>query len=173
MRTNTALTLGKAAKLTGISKPTLSVKLKNGIISASKDEKGNWQIEPSELARHYTLIENNPQNNSKILPQTNSENLYPNSKETPQTNTTNQVVGILKDQINDLKVERDEWKKEANKWQEQASNLLTAGKQPVAENRPDHNLASWKLAVVVLVAISVSAALVAYATIALDGAFMA
>lgn len=45
------LTLGQAAKTARRSKGTLSKALNSGGISAQKDEKGRWQIDPSELSR--------------------------------------------------------------------------------------------------------------------------
>ena len=45
------LTLGQAAKHAGRAKGTLSKALNNGQISAEKDDKGRWQIDPSELQR--------------------------------------------------------------------------------------------------------------------------
>ena len=45
------LTLGQAAKAAGRAKGTLSKALNSGEISAQKDEKGRWQIDPSELSR--------------------------------------------------------------------------------------------------------------------------
>jgi hypothetical protein len=45
------LTLGQAAKQAGRAKGTLSKALNNGQISGAKDDKGRWQIDPSELQR--------------------------------------------------------------------------------------------------------------------------
>jgi hypothetical protein len=45
------LTLGQAAKHASRAKGTLSKALNNGQISAEKDDKGRWQIDPSELKR--------------------------------------------------------------------------------------------------------------------------
>lgn len=46
-------TLGEAAKATGKSKATISKAIKNGRISAQKDETGTFRIDPSELHRVY------------------------------------------------------------------------------------------------------------------------
>lgn len=51
------LTLGQAAKYASRAKGTLSKALKNGQISAEKDDTGRWQIDPSELQR---WIDTNP-----------------------------------------------------------------------------------------------------------------
>jgi hypothetical protein len=45
------LTLGQASKHASRAKGTMSKALQNGLISAEKDDKGRWQIDPSELQR--------------------------------------------------------------------------------------------------------------------------
>ena len=49
-------TLGEAAKATGKTKGTISKALKNGRISGKKNEKGEWDITPSELHRLYPPV---------------------------------------------------------------------------------------------------------------------
>ena len=46
-------TLGTAAKATGKDRATISRAIKNGRISAAKNDSGEWQIDPSELHRVY------------------------------------------------------------------------------------------------------------------------
>lgn len=46
-------TLGKAAKETGLSKPTISKAIKKGRLSATRNEQGGYQIDPAELFRVY------------------------------------------------------------------------------------------------------------------------
>ncbi len=45
--------LTEAAKLAGVSRTTLYSKLKNGILSESKDRHGNRQVDTSELLRVF------------------------------------------------------------------------------------------------------------------------
>ena len=47
------VSIREAVKSFQVSRPTLSKSLKNGIISGVKDGKGQWQIDPAELARVY------------------------------------------------------------------------------------------------------------------------
>ena len=47
------LSLNKAAKEAAISKSTLSEALNSGRLSANKDDRGRWQIDPSELFRVF------------------------------------------------------------------------------------------------------------------------
>lgn len=46
-------TLGQAAKTTGLSKTALSRAIKNGRLSATRNEQGEYQIDPAELFRVY------------------------------------------------------------------------------------------------------------------------
>jgi hypothetical protein len=48
-----AYTLGQAAKATAKSKTAIALAIKDKRLSATKDEVGNWQIEPTELYRLY------------------------------------------------------------------------------------------------------------------------
>ena len=47
------LTLNSAAKEAGVSKSTLSDALRNGRLSAEKDDRGRYQIDPAELFRVF------------------------------------------------------------------------------------------------------------------------
>ena len=91
------LTLGQAAKTARRSKGTLSKALNRGEISAQKDEKGRWQIDPSELSR---WMDANPFPNSTE-----------NQKETPGEAYENTALGVevrmLREQIDTLNAERD------------------------------------------------------------------
>lgn len=49
-------TLGEAAKATGKSKPAIAKAIAQGRISASKDETGQWKIDPAELHRVYPPV---------------------------------------------------------------------------------------------------------------------
>ncbi len=50
--------LKQAATATGKSKPTILRAIQNGKISATKDDHGEWQIEPAELHRVYPVVAN-------------------------------------------------------------------------------------------------------------------
>lgn len=49
-------TLGEAAKATGLTKPTLAKAIKNGKLSATKNDNGSYSIDPAELHRVYPPI---------------------------------------------------------------------------------------------------------------------
>lgn len=50
------LSLNEACRLTGIPKSSLHRAIKNGHLSASRNDKREWQIEPSELQRYAESI---------------------------------------------------------------------------------------------------------------------
>jgi excisionase family DNA binding protein len=54
------LTLGQAAKETGVSKPTISKAISKGRISATKNEKGEYDIDPAELFRVFPIASKLP-----------------------------------------------------------------------------------------------------------------
>lgn len=60
-------TLGQAANATGKSKSTILKAIKNGRISAKKDDLGNWSIDPAELSRVFevTVLSNTKSNETE------------------------------------------------------------------------------------------------------------
>jgi transposase len=91
------LTLGQAAKTAKRSKGTLSKALNSGGISAEKDDKGRWQIDPSELSRWMSA---NPFPNGR-------ENQYETPEETHGNSALGVEVKMLREQIDTMTVERD------------------------------------------------------------------
>lgn len=91
------LTLGQAAKAAKRSKGTLSKALNSGGISAEKDDKGRWQIDPSELSRWMSA---NPFPNGL---ERQSETL----EETHENSALNVEVKMLRERIDALTAERD------------------------------------------------------------------
>ncbi|MBE0455380.1 MAG: hypothetical protein IBX58_17125 [Roseovarius sp.] len=91
------LTLGQAAKTAKRSKGTLSKALNSGGISAEKDDKGRWQIDPSELSRWMSA---NPFPNSR-------ENQYETPGETHENSVLGVEVKMLRERIDAMTAERD------------------------------------------------------------------
>lgn len=91
------LTLGQAAKTAKRSKGTLSKALNSGGISAEKDDKGRWQIDPSELSRWMSA---NPFPNGRE-----------NQDETPSETQENSALGVevkmLREKIDTMTSERE------------------------------------------------------------------
>jgi excisionase family DNA binding protein len=111
-------TLGEAAKATGKSKATISKAIKNGRISAYKDERGTFHIDPSELHRVYQ-------------PTVSSE-----QKETPEnTPARADIDGNIRElqarleaayeRLSDKDSVISDLREDRNKWRQQATALLS------------------------------------------------
>ena len=79
-------TLGQAANATGKSKSTILKAIKNGRISAKKDDLGNWSIDPAELSRVFEVT---------VLSNTKSNETEPPSN-TPRTPSEASEIAHLK-----------------------------------------------------------------------------
>lgn len=91
------LTLGKAAKEVGISKPSLSAAIKKGKVSARKNEKGHYEIDPAELFRVYPpKSKSNGLGRREGLPKAN-----------PIKNSNDQVLDLLLAERDKLILEKE------------------------------------------------------------------
>ena len=103
------LTLGEAAKATDKSKQAILNAIKKGRISAKKNEKGYWEIDPAELHRIYAPKTPNSSINSKT-----------GRCETPinpglqaELNAAQKEIELLREQVNDLREDRNHWRAQA------------------------------------------------------------
>jgi len=94
--TKTALTLSQAAKACNKSKSTLLEAIRNGRLSAKRDDKNQWCIEPSELFRVYPTEQ-------KDRSSTGSEN----RDRTPQEQDRTRIAGLLVREVRLLERERE------------------------------------------------------------------
>ena len=115
------LTLAEAAQETGLTKPAIFKSIKNGKISASKDARGQWMIDPAELFRVYA-----PASKKETAePQTAHLSLLLKLKELEvKLDVTDQRLRDKDQEINDLKAQRDHWRTQA----EHITRLLTDGR---------------------------------------------
>jgi hypothetical protein len=137
------LTLGQAAKHASRAKGTMSKALQSGQISAEKNDKGRWQIDPSELQR---WMDANPLLNMSE----NQTTTHTETQETPIGNSAlSTKVKMLREemdkleamhererqtlvgQVEDLKVEAERRSREHM----QALAVLTDQREKVAEPR--------------------------------------
>jgi hypothetical protein len=116
------LTLAEAAKETGLTKPAIFKSIKNGKISASKDARGQWMIDPAELFRVYDPVSKK----ESVEPQTANLSLLLKLKELEtKLDVTDQRLLDKDREIDDLKAQRDHWRIQA----EQITRLLTDGRE--------------------------------------------
>jgi len=96
----TKLSANRAAKEAGIAKKTLLEAISSGRLSATKNEKGHWQIEPAELFRVYPKTGfSEPE---KPIP-THQEN----TQKTTENSALEVEVKMLREQIDLMGTERD------------------------------------------------------------------
>jgi hypothetical protein len=98
-RTPMTYGLSSAATAGGINKSTVLRAIKSGKISASKDEFGNWVIDPAEFHRVYPVV------------QTATER----DQAARQDATADALVAELRAVIADLRCDRDAWKEQAQR----------------------------------------------------------
>ena len=127
------LTLTEAAKEVGLSRPSVFNAIKKGRLSATKNDRGQFLIDPAELFRVYK-----PANNTNI--KDNKVNV--NSVSFEQTEIVNETV-FLRREIELLKQqlerERDQITREREQtdhWRRQATMLLTNQSEPEQQPQP-------------------------------------
>lgn len=99
-------TLGQASKATGKAKGTIKNAIEKGRISASKNEKGEYQIDPSELHRVYSPVKEQSQVNAIAPPIT-----PPESK--TEIVALESKIALLEQMLERERENSDEWRKQA------------------------------------------------------------
>jgi excisionase family DNA binding protein len=135
------LTLGQAAKVTGLGKTTLTRAIKRGHLSATRREDGSYAIDPSELARVY-----------KVTPETAetvSSTGYTAHRATPESNVgatlrdpdVHTLLAVaqaelrhLSERLEEVKASQEDLRRERDDWREQAQRLALAA--PIAVPGP-------------------------------------
>jgi hypothetical protein len=100
--------LATAAAASGVNKSTVLRHIKAGKISATRDQNGGWQIDPAEFHRTFPPL------------------LTASAEQPAQQRdaTADVLVALLREQLADMRQQRDHWQTEAVDWKRQAQNLL-------------------------------------------------
>ena len=111
-----AFTLGTASQATGTAKSTILRAIKAGRISATRDELGQWQIDPAELNRVFPLL---------AIPGATSEQqqIERGATQIERDATTDVLVAELRATLADMRQDRDRWHEAYEK--EQAAHART------------------------------------------------
>ena len=153
--TPTYITLGEAAKRTGLSKATISRMLKSGRISAKeKGEDGAFRIDPAEIIRFMDAARLQRATSQKKDEVTN---LTP-SKDTISSDETGFATRLrdlrdrdaiemramlAEERLADLKAQLDTMRQQRDSWQQQAERALLM-LQPPSESPPQRRgLLGW------------------------------
>jgi excisionase family DNA binding protein len=109
------LTLGEAARLTGLGKTTIQRSIKAGRLSATRTEFGSYQIDAAELHRVYPI----PAPVDATVAETHREEQDATPDVTPlleaQINALRQVSELLRQQLDDTREDRDRWRAQAER----------------------------------------------------------
>jgi hypothetical protein len=124
------LTIGEAATQTGKSKSTLSRAIKQGKMSASRNDDGSFSIEPSELFRVYKRVYDATAETAKNV----TNDAGGTSNGTPEKDieiaTLRAELHAAREKIDDLKQMTDEIREDRDNWRKQANLLLAAPPKP-------------------------------------------
>ena len=108
-RTMASFTLGTASQATGTAKSTILRAIKAGRLSATRDDTGQWCIDPAELARVFPLL---------AIP-----GATPEQPRTAQDAMTDMLISQLQGVIADMRQDRDHWRTAFER--EQAAHAAT------------------------------------------------
>lgn len=102
------LSANQAAKEAGKTKKTILDAIKSRRLSASKNNKGHWQIEPAELFRVYPKTgTNHPTDTATIPPLENHENRFEIERLRAELKSAHQLTEAMSDQVADLRERLD------------------------------------------------------------------
>ena len=130
------LTLAEAAKETGLTKPAILKAIQKGRVSATKDDKGQWFIDPAELFRVYSPAVNK----EPVEPHTGTLDMLLKLKEMEAKLEVTEKRLLDKEseiehfraQVDDLRTERERWRIQA----EQITRLLTDHREKEPAKKP-------------------------------------
>lgn len=129
-----SLSAKQAADAVGISRHGIIKAIRDGRISGKKNNKGEWSIEPAELFRVYTPVN---QDNSEQVKDNSSQNT-PNSSPSIQLENTRLQAELkaAEKRIADLEEDKRDLRDQRDSWQTQAQQLLLKSPQkPVGGNK--------------------------------------
>lgn len=130
-------TLGEAARTVGKGKTTILKAIKSGRISAKKDTKGQWSIDPAELHRVYEPVNVNSSPKDESERQTTPSELI---ELRVQVKGLREQNDLLKDERNDLRRRLDSESEERRK----LTMMLTDQRTGSPEKPADAPLTVWQ-----------------------------
>lgn len=126
------LSANQATKEAGIAKKTLLDALKTGRLSAEKDERGHWKIEPSELFRVFPRTSEHQSPEPQPTPHGNQENCIEIERLKAALDAEHRLTASLSDQVTDLRTRLD---REGEERRAMAA-ILTDQRKQVADTLP-------------------------------------
>ena len=136
------VTLGQAARLTGLGKTTITRAIKAGKLSATRREDGSYEIDPSELSRVYSVRAEAPETVTQSGPVVHQATPAATPRETPETPDVTARLAALEAEVRGLKDLLVEVRQSRDEWKDQASRLVLA-LPPPDQSKPEPPRQSW------------------------------
>lgn len=109
------VSIREAVKFYQVSRPTLSKALKSGDVSGVKDGKGQWQIDPAELARVYQPRKIKAGQDGQILPENlTTKNTSKNQREAA---ALEREIDLLREMLTKAEANSEHWRLMAERQQ--------------------------------------------------------
>jgi len=125
----TSLTLGQAARLTGLGKTTLARAIKRGRLSATRTETGSYSIDAAELARVFPFPA--PTEAQDAIGDAPGPLAHHTTVERTNAALAVEVAG-LREMLKMMREQNAELKQDRDQWREQAKQLALAPPKPEA-----------------------------------------
>jgi excisionase family DNA binding protein len=127
------LTLGQAAKVTGLGKTTLTRAIKRGRLSATRREDGSYAIDPSELARVYKVTPETVETVSSTGYTAHRATPDGEARATLRDPDVHTLLAVaqaelrhLSERLDEVKASQEDLRRERDDWREQAQRLALA-----------------------------------------------
>ena len=108
-----ALTLNQAAKICSRSKSTLLDAIRAGRMSAPKDDRGHYSIDPAELHRAFPFHSQNRLHDQSPEPQPNT----PENQPEPADPALKREIELLREMLGKAEANADHWRALAERQQ--------------------------------------------------------
>ena len=131
-------TLTEAAKAAGRTRQAIQAAIKKGHISASKNQFGEWQIDPAELHRVYPVHKQTAANDGGNLILADAEKEAQIRELRARLEALEELKREIQSRNEQLQRERDDWKQQADEWRMQAKALPApeaAAQEPTAPKK--------------------------------------
>ena len=114
--------LAAAAAATGLNKTTVLRAIKSGKISGSKDEHGQWHVEPAELHRVYPPVASRADGSDAVQRDASFDAVVAAELQLK--------LALSEQRLSDLKDVLDEMRSQRDAWQAQVKLLAITDKRP-------------------------------------------
>jgi excisionase family DNA binding protein len=125
------LSLREAAEAVGVSKSTLFRAIRAGRVSATRDDDGQFRLDPAELFRVYE-----PANSERSAPIRATPQVMTQDAPAPDMGLAVRCAS-LEAEVQGLKQMVEELRRTRDKWEAQAERLALAPPTPVTVNMPE------------------------------------